>query len=105
MSHPPGERRCDECGSWVPASEPLYRMRVELAAEPWQPSLPDSKDTGDVRGELEALIRRLEDMTLEQVAEATAQVHELFEFKLCAACRRETRRLLRSRLDVEDSTP
>jgi hypothetical protein len=103
MSDRPAERVCDQCGIWVETTQPLYRMRVELAAEPWAPE--DTGPPGDVREELEALVRRLEQMSEDEVEEATSQVHECFEYLLCPACRRSIRQALRTRRSLVDDCP
>ncbi|MDX2176576.1 MAG: hypothetical protein SF028_08895 [Candidatus Sumerlaeia bacterium] len=90
------ERVCDQCGSYVESNQTLYRLRVELVAEPHPGPIGDSAG-GSVLEDLEALVRRLEAMSDEEVAEATAQVHERFDSFLCAACRKRVRAALLAR--------
>ena len=96
----PDDRCCDQCGRWVEPNELLYQLRVELVAEPGPVDLTSPQDVGDVQSELDALIRKLEGMTEDQVSEATSQIHERFDYNLCAKCRGDIRAQLKNRLSI-----
>ena len=105
MNPEPNYRVCDQCGVWVEGNELLYRLRVELCAEPGPVELGSPEQVGDAADELEKLMHRLESMTAEEVSEATAQVYEAFDFALCANCRQGIRAQLRNRLTLFDAPP
>lgn len=102
MSEDSPDRLCDQCGRWVEPNETLYRLRVEICAEPGPIDLPPRESIGDVQSELEALIRRLESMTDEQVDEATSQIHEMFDYWLCPKCRAAIRAQMKQRMSIID---
>lgn len=97
------ERVCDHCGSYIEPTRVLYRLRIELAAEPGPIDIEPMPPLRDVREELADLIRKLNGMDPEQVDEATSQVHEQFDFVLCAGCRAEIRDRLRRRIFVAEA--
>jgi hypothetical protein len=102
-SEAPDDRCCDQCGRWVEPNELLYRLRVELVAEPGPVDLSAPQEIGDVQSELDALIRKLEGMTEDQVSEATSQIHERFDFNLCPKCRADIRAQMKNRLTIFNS--
>lgn len=83
-----GEARvCDQCGRWVERDETLYHARLQLYAEPAVRIEEDNLSREQRRARWDAMIRRLEEMSDEEVEDATDQVHEEIAFQLCAECR------------------
>jgi len=79
---------CQGCGRIIPDKVLPYRLRLELFAAPETPDLTPEDLAGDLRAEWEALIDTMEQMSDDEAQEAMDQVHELYEFVLCPACRR-----------------
>lgn len=94
------ERTCENCGRWVDRTETLYRVRLDMFAEPTVKIEDPAPPPQTVARRWEDLIQQLEMMSDEQVQEATDQVHERFEFNLCPECRREMHRRIRTRRDL-----
>lgn len=100
MSQRDGDRVCEECGRWIEAAEILYRVRLEVFAEPTV-NLPDTPPDKDENSrDWNALIQRMEEMTDEQVREAEDQVHERIDYNLCRDCRRSLHSRIRRRRDM-----
>lgn len=93
-------RVCENCGRWVAEDEVLFNCRIEIYAEARLRDLEKESDPGEAEQEWEDLIRHLEEMSDEEVQEATDEVHESYEFSLCPECRREMHRRIRSRKDL-----
>jgi hypothetical protein len=94
-------RVCDNCGRWVEKNEIRYIMQVTLMAEPGPAiELPDPADIGDVRAELEKLVESMEGMSDEQIEEAVDQVHESYQYTLCAECRLDVHRRMKRRENI-----
>lgn len=79
---------CQGCGRIIPENTLSYRLRLELFASPESPNFDEEDLAGDLRAEWDALIEAMEQMSDQEAQEAIDQVHELYEFVLCAACRR-----------------
>jgi NMD protein affecting ribosome stability and mRNA decay len=92
-------RICDNCGRWVEKNEMLYIMEVAIMAEP-NPEIKMEEPQGNAREELEKLVEAMEDMTEEQIDEATDQVHENYRYTLCAECREVVHRRLKHRSNL-----
>lgn len=97
------DRLCENCGRWIEANEMLYRVRLEVYAEPRidfsDPLPPRSR----ARADWKELIARMEAMSEEEVREAADQVHELIEYNLCPECRRDLHRRIRVSKDVRNA--
>ena len=91
------DRFCENCGRWIEPNETLYRMRLEIVAKPPGPEPIDLTPGEDVRAELADLLARMEAMGDDEVAEATEQVHEVFAFTLCPACRNDVHGRIKAR--------
>lgn len=79
-------RVCEHCGRWIEKNEILYRMLIVIQAEPTQElEMPDEDE--DLLEQIQKLVEKMENMTEEEVEEATSQVHESYHFALCGECR------------------
>lgn len=95
------ERVCDECGRWIDERETLYQMKVTLQAEVRTDLTTDAEKSSDqLRDEFEALLRRMESMSADQVEAATDQVHEEYLYVLCPECRQGVHNKLKSRQSI-----
>jgi hypothetical protein len=105
MAYDDTDRTCEECGRWIERNELLFRVRLEIFAEPTiHPEPAPGKER--LAADWNALIARMERMSDEQVQEAADQVHELLEYNLCRECRRELHRRIRLRRDLSrDAEP
>ncbi|MBI5154670.1 hypothetical protein HZA57_05480 [Candidatus Poribacteria bacterium] len=100
MTEPGADRVCENCGRWIEPDEVLYRVRVEVFAEPRVPEVSLEKSRSELASDWEELIRKLEQMNEDQVREATDQVYESYGYNLCGACRQELHRRIRRRSDL-----
>ncbi|MCB2156834.1 hypothetical protein KQI84_18300 [bacterium] len=95
------DRVCENCGRWVEENEVLYRVRIEVFAEPEVPNINIfDKSREDLADEWDDLIERLEHMSELEAQEASDQVYENHEFNLCPECRREMHRRLKKHRDI-----
>ena len=94
------DRVCDHCGRWVEDSETLYEMIVSLRAEPSPTISLEEAEQPDLLEEMRRLVDAMEQMTPEQVEEATDQVFEEHHFLLCPQCRHETHAWLKQRRKI-----
>lgn len=78
---------CHGCGANLDRKVVSYRLRIDLFASPEPPELTAEELAGDLRAQWEALVEAMSAMSDAEVEEATDQVHESYEFKLCGACR------------------
>lgn len=99
------DRICDHCGRWIERNETRYAMTITLQADPGpEIELPEPAEDVDLLEEIQRLVESMEEMSPDQVQEATEQVHESYRFSLCPECRGEMHRRMRRRtriLDVE----
>ena len=93
-------RKCDECGGVSARDEQMYTIRIELfaRAEPLVFGADDAlkdhaKAIADLLGAMESI----------DAEEATDQVHEQYEYDLCARCRGRIHRMLKDRGDRGDA--
>jgi predicted RNA-binding Zn-ribbon protein involved in translation (DUF1610 family) len=100
MSHDDDDRLCENCGRWVEPNETLYRLRVELFADGGDGEVRLDPPADNLAGEWEALVRRMENMSPDQVREATDQVHETYSCLLCPECRAELHGRLKRRRNL-----
>lgn len=101
MSKQAPDRVCENCGRWIEQDEILYRVRIEVFAEPEGPEVDlFAKSREELAEEWEDLIDRLEKMTDDEAREASDQVYENYEFNLCPECRREMHRRLQKHRDI-----
>jgi hypothetical protein len=83
------DRVCENCGRWIEPNEVLYRMTIIMEAEPGPELVLEEPDSeADLLAEIEKLVKQMENMSDEQVNEATDQVHEEYAFALCSDCRK-----------------
>ena len=82
------ERMCQGCGCLIRENTLSYRLRVELFASPDPPAIRPEYLEEDLQAQWKALIETMEKMSEDEVEEATDQVHESYEFVLCARCRK-----------------
>lgn len=93
------DRVCENCGRWIERPEILYRVRIDVFAEPTV-HLDDPLAESSSKRRWEDLIQQLEMMSDDQVQEATEQVHERYEFDLCPECRKEMHRRIKARRNL-----
>ena len=83
-------RVCNECGRAIEPNETSYRVHLSMFAEPNLHQLEREMEmeppTSD---EWEDLIRRMQEMSDEEGAEASDQIHETFSWVLCPECRQQ----------------
>lgn len=81
------DRLCQGCGCLIRENTLSYRLRVELFASPDPPAIRPEDLEEDLQAQWKALIETMEQMSADEVEEATDQVHESYEFVLCRHCR------------------
>lgn len=94
------DRGCDNCGRWIDADELMYCVRIDVYAEPRMPVIDPGKGRGELAAEWDCLVRRLESMDETAAQEASDQVHEVTDLRLCAECRGELHRRIARRRDI-----
>jgi len=78
-------KTCRICGRLPGKKETAFVLRVELFADPSPPVIAREDLEKDLRAEMEQLIQDMENVDPE---EARDEVHERYEYWVCAACRR-----------------
>ena len=95
------DRVCENCGRWIEQNELLYRVRIEVFADPDAPDVDVfGKSRDELAQEWDELINRLEAMSEDETREASDQVYEKHEFNLCPECRREMHLRLKKHRDI-----
>ena len=91
------EQYCDYCNKLINKQQQGYALKIEMfaLAGPLEFSAQDLKK--DYQSELQELIEKLESL---DVDEAEDQVHESYQFVLCAACRHDLHKRLKHRRNV-----
>ncbi len=77
---------CARCGAGLrPGTGNFYWVTVEAFADPTPPAISPEEMAGDLRGQIQALLARLEGLSEE---EAMSQVYRRLAFYLCGPCYR-----------------
>jgi hypothetical protein len=77
---------CDRCSTVLtPGRGNFYVVKVEAAADPTPPSFTEGHLARDVGGEIDRLIRRMRDMTEQELMD---QVYRRLVLYLCTPCYR-----------------
>ncbi|MCC6545854.1 hypothetical protein IT570_01705 [Candidatus Sumerlaeota bacterium] len=92
-------RLCDSCGRWIEPNEILYNMTVTIEASDVV-NLEDNRAADEIRDEFEKLVRAMEQMTSDEIDEATDEVHEDYRFSLCRSCRNDVHKRLKNRVNI-----
>ncbi len=77
------ERKCHNCNRVVKPESQLYVLKIEMFASP-EVIIPKQKPGTDAKAEMEALLKQMETIGIE---EATEQVYESYQYNLCGECR------------------
>ena len=83
---------CDSCGKLISSNVTIYKIKIEIFADPELPVLTEEDLQQDFMGQLNDIINEMKD---KDVQELTDQVFEAYIFNLCPSCRNDFHKKLK----------